>query len=265
MNTLRQAFAAAKAKNKSLFIAYLQAGDPTMDQSVAYAVALAEAGADIIEWGIPFSDPIADGPTNQAASERALASGTSLQRALDGIAALRRKHVTTPIVIFSYLNPIFQMGYDTFAKKATEVGANGVLVVDLPPGEDAAFHHTMDKAGLPTCFLAAPTTPDARLPTINAASTGFVYYVSRTGVTGVGQNLAVDLDKELARVKQHVQAPLVVGFGISTPAHVSYVASRADGVVVGSAIVNEIATHGTHHDGPHQLKKFAEQLTRACR
>ena len=265
MNSLRQAFAAAKSQHKSLFVAYLQAGDPTMDQAILYAKALAEVGADIIEWGIPFSDPIADGPTNQAASERALASGTNLHSSLEGIAKLRQDGVKTPIVIFSYLNPIYQMGYKTFANKAIESGANGVLIVDLPPNEDAAFHQAMEAAQLPTCFLAAPTTPDSRLSSINAASTGFVYYVSRTGVTGIGQTLAQDLEAEIARIKKQIQAPVVVGFGISTPDHVSYVAKLADGVVVGSAIVNEIAKNGLTADGPDHLKVFAQLLVEAGR
>ncbi|MBI3555028.1 MAG: tryptophan synthase subunit alpha [Deltaproteobacteria bacterium] len=203
--------------------------------------ALAQAGADIIELGVPFSDPVADGPVNQAAATRALLNGTTLESILLLVRELRSEGVHTPIVLFTYLNPIFRMGYADFAAAAKESGISGVLCVDLPPEEAAnTYLPTLRAAGLDTIFLASPTTADDRLELIDSSSSGFVYYASRTGVTGVQQNLSTTLNAELDRVRSELKKPIAVGFGISTPEHVRALASNIDAVVVGSALVKII-------------------------
>ena len=220
-------------------IAYITAGDPTLAVTRDYVLALAEAGADVVELGVPFSDPLADGPTIQRASERALRSGTTLRGVLALVRQIRQSS-EVPLVLFSYFNPILQMGLENFAAGAAEAGADGVLVTDLTPEEAADYRRIIQAHHLDTIFLAAPTSTDERLVKIAACSSGFLYLISRTGVTGAKDALPDDLPALLRRARRFTQLPIAVGFGISLPGHVSVLGGLADAAVVGSALVSEI-------------------------
>ncbi len=220
-------------------VAYITAGDPSLEATTAYVLALAEAGADVVELGVPFSDPVADGPTIQRASERALRAGTTLTGVLDVVRAVRAKS-DVPLVLFSYYNPILQRGLERFATEAAAAGADGVLATDLTPEESAGYQAAMHARSLDTIFLAAPTSPDARLDIIARASSGFLYLISRTGVTGAKDTLPDDLPNLVRRARRFTNLPIAVGFGISLPGHVSVLGGLADAAVVGSALVEEI-------------------------
>jgi tryptophan synthase alpha chain len=220
-------------------IAYLTAGDPSLEASARIVVAAAEAGADIIELGVPFSDPVADGPVIQRASERALRSGTTLAGVLELVRNLR-SHTDVPLVLFSYFNPILQMGLQKFAESAASAGADGVLTTDLTPEEADEYRATVQAQTLDTIFLAAPTSTDQRLARIAAASTGFLYLVSRTGVTGEREALPEGLPALVRRIRNFTPLPIAVGFGISLPSHVSVLGGIADAAVVGSALMAEV-------------------------
>jgi tryptophan synthase alpha chain len=220
-------------------IAYITAGDPTLAATQQIVLAAAEAGADVIELGVPFSDPLADGPTIQRASERALRGGTTLAGVLDLVAEIRRTS-QIPIVLFGYFNPVLQMGLEQFAERAAKAGADGSLVTDLTPEEAGDYRAALRARGLDTIFLAAPTTTEARMKRIAEASSGFLYLVSRAGVTGTRENLPEDLPALVRRARAATSLPLAVGFGISLPGHVSILGGLADAAVVGSAFVEEI-------------------------
>ena len=220
-------------------VAYITAGDPSLAATQEIVLSAAKAGADVIELGIPFSDPVADGPTIQRASERALRGGTTLAAVIELIAALRKK-TEVPIVLFTYFNPILQMGLETFASRASAAGADGVLVTDLTPEESTEHRATMRAHGLDTIFLAAPTSTDERLQLIAAASSGFLYIISRTGVTGAKDSLPEELPAMVRRARKQTSLPIAVGFGISLPTQVTVLGGIADAVVVGSALVAEI-------------------------
>jgi len=238
---IRRAFAAARAAGRPALVVFVEAGDPDLATTARLLPALAAAGADVLELGIPFSDPIADGPVIQRASERGLASGTTLASALDLLTRLRREGFAAPVVLFSYANPIFAMGEEAFAARAAAAGADGVLVTDLPPEEGKGFSALLKRAGLDPVFLVAPTSSDERLRRAAALSRGFVYLVSRAGVTGTREALPEDLAPLVARVKRQVtRLPVAVGFGLSTPEHVAAVGKLADGAVVGSAVVSRM-------------------------
>jgi tryptophan synthase alpha chain len=235
------AFARAKAAGRAALVAFVEAGDPDLATTRRLLPALEAAGADVVELGIPFSDPLADGPTIQRASERALASGTTLASALELLAGCRAGGLKVPAVVFSYTNPILAMGETEFAHRAREAGADGVLVTDLPPEEGRDFAAVLKGARLDPVYLLAPTSPDERLRRAAALSRGFVYLVTRRGVTGARASLPEDFGELLARVRRAVpRLPVAVGFGISTPEQVREAARLADGVVVGSAIVAAI-------------------------
>lgn len=220
-------------------VAYVTAGDPSIEGTEGIVLRLAEAGADVIELGIPFSDPVADGPTIQRASERALRAGATLEKVIGLVAAVRKKS-DVPVVLFGYFNPILQMGLDQFAAKASAAGADGVLVTDVTPEESTGYRLAMHERGLDTIFLAAPTSTDERLRRIAAASSGFLYVISRTGVTGVKDSLPEELPAMVRRARKFTQLPIAVGFGISVPAQVTVLGGLADAVVVGSSLVAEI-------------------------
>jgi len=220
-------------------VAYLTAGDPSLEATRKIVLAAAEAGADVIELGVPFSDPLADGPVIQRASERALAGGTTLAGVLDLVRAIRTSS-PVPLVLFSYFNPVLQMGLERFAGEAQAAGADGVLITDLTAEDSADYRQTMHARGLDTIFLAAPTTSDARMQRIAEASSGFLYVISRTGVTGERDSLAGELPTLLRRARQATALPIAVGFGISLPGHVSLLGGLADAAVVGSALVAEV-------------------------
>lgn len=240
MNRIDLAFATARAENRAAFVAYLCAGDPDFETSLEACRAVLEAGVDVLEIGVPFSDPLADGLTNQLAAQRALESGMTSERVLDLVRAVR-EFSQVPIVFYTYYNLVFAQSSEVYAAKAKAAGVDGLLTLDLPP-EEAAEHLTAcEKHGLKTVFIVAPTTPDSRLPIITQAATGFIYYVSREGVTGEQSSMAEGIRARVDLIKQHTDLPVVVGFGISNADHVKTVAQASDGVVVGSAIVNCIA------------------------
>jgi len=220
-------------------VAYVTAGDPSLEAAEKIVLAAAEAGADVIELGVPFSDPVADGPTIQRASERALRAGTTLLGVIEIVKRVRAKS-DVPLILFSYFNPILQMGLEKFAGAAAAAGADGVLATDLTPEEAGDYIPAMRSHGLDTIFLAAPTSTDARLAKIAGVSSGFLYLISRTGVTGERTSLPEDLPELARRVRRFTKLPLAVGFGISAPSHVSVLGGIADAAVVGSALVAEI-------------------------
>ncbi|MGO8970189.1 MAG: tryptophan synthase subunit alpha [Myxococcaceae bacterium] len=242
MNRLERLFAESRRTGRKALVVYVCAGDPDLAATERLVPALAEAGADVIELGVPFSDPLADGPTIQAASQRALQSGTTLSGVLALVGRLRQRGCDVPLVLFGYVNPILSMGLERFVQEAAEAGADGVLVADLPLEESGPLGRLAEASGLSLVLLAAPTTPPERLRAIGQATRGFLYFVSVTGVTGARAELPVDLPEKLAAARAATKAPLAVGFGISTPEQAQALARHADAVVVGSALV--AALHG---------------------
>jgi tryptophan synthase alpha chain len=239
LTRISKRFAQLRESGELGIIAYITAGDPSLDATHKFVLALAEAGADVIELGIPFSDPLADGPTIQRASERALKAHTTLAQVIDLVREIR-KSSEVPIVLFSYYNPVLQMGLEKFASAAASVGADGVLITDLTPEESDDYRRILAAHHLDTIFLGAPTSTDERLTKIAAVSSGFLYLISRTGVTGAKDALPDDLPALLRRARKVTQLPIAVGFGISLPGHVSVLGGLADAAVVGSALVSEI-------------------------
>lgn len=240
MTRIDDTFARLKADRKKAFVAYLMAGDPDVATSLAVMKGLPAAGVDVIELGMPFTDPMADGPTIQAAGQRALEGGQTMDRTLQMVRDFRAGDAVTPIVLMGYYNPIYSRGVDRFLKDATEAGADGLIVVDLPPEEDAELCLPAQAAGMNFIRLATPTTDDRRLPKVLQNTSGFVYYVSITGITGAAAAQAGDVGPEVARIKAQTDLPVIVGFGITTPEAAKTIAGVADGCVVGSAIVKLI-------------------------
>jgi tryptophan synthase alpha chain len=232
-------FAALRESGELGIVAYITAGDPSLAATLKFVLALAEAGADVIELGIPFSDPLADGPTIQRASERALKCGTTLGQVIELVREIR-KSSEVPIVLFGYYNPVLQMGLEKFANDAAASGADGVLITDLTPEESDDYRRVLAAHHLDTVFLGAPTSTDERLRKIAEASSGFLYLISRTGVTGAKVALPDELPALLRRARKVTELPIAVGFGISLPGHVSVLGGLADAAVVGSALVSEI-------------------------
>src|SRR5579864_5075936 len=220
-------------------VAFITAGDPSLEATESFVLALDAAGADVVELGVPFSDPVADGPAIQRASERALRAGATLVGVLDLVESIRRKS-DIPLVLFSYYNPVLQMGIERFANRAADAGADGVLITDLTPEEDGDYRRIVQAHGLDTIFLAAPTSTDERLTRIADVTSGFLYVISRTGVTGARESLPEDLPALIRRVRRATRLPVAVGFGISLPGQVSILGCLADAAVVGSALVQEI-------------------------
>jgi tryptophan synthase alpha chain len=235
-------FSRLREAGQKAFIAYVAAGDPDFDRSLEILRCLADAGADILELGLPFSDPLADGIVNQMAADRALKAGMNTPRVLDLIRAFRETH-ETPIVLFTYLNPIFNYGFEAFHHEAAAAGADGILLLDLPPDEAALDPSLAGTSGLKSIRLIAPTTPPERLARLAASAEGFVYALSRTGVTGAHGGPSANIAQLVDSIRAHTQVPVCVGFGISTPEQASMVAAAADGVIVGSAIVRQIELH----------------------
>ena len=236
MSRIGDRFARARNEGRKAFVAFVTAGDPSLERTVEAAREMAEGGVDVLELGVPFSDPMADGPVIQRASERALRRGTTLAGVLAAARAIRAG-TTLPILLFTYFNPVLRYGPARLAREAVESGVDGVLVTDLPPEEAGEWIGVAREAGLDTVFLAAPTSSDARLGLVSEASRGFVYAVSRTGVTGESEALPEDAGLLAGRLKTLTSAPVALGFGIATPAQVAAASALADGVVVGSALV----------------------------
>jgi tryptophan synthase alpha chain len=238
--TLRSVLTQARTKGTSAFIPFIMAGDPDMALCEKIILALQEAGVDALELGIPFSDPAADGVTVQRAAERALAGGCTVKDVLYLVRQVRRKGATMPICLFSYLNPIYKMGYAAFVKEALAAGANGALIVDLPPEEAGDYCKVAKAHHFETVFLCSPTTTPDRLKLIDESSSGFVYYVSREGVTGAQSILSPQLQGKISSLRNTLANPVAVGFGISTPEHIRQLDGHADGIVIGSALVRLI-------------------------
>jgi tryptophan synthase alpha chain len=264
VNRIEQRFEELRAKAETAFIPYITGGDPTLDMTEQVVYALEEAGADIIEFGVPFSDPVGDGPIIQEAALRALEGGVSLRKILPRIKKMREK-TQIPLLLFTYFNPVLAYGLAAFAEDAADAGVDGVLCVDLPPEEAGEYKSELDRQGLCTVFLIAPTSTGDRIALIAKQCTGFVYYVSRMGVTGERAALTADLSEAVARIKEHTGKPIAVGFGISTPEHARHVAGLADGVVVGSAIVRLIGQCGGAADTPAKVRDFAAALVKASK
>lgn len=242
MTRIDAKFAALKAEGKKAFVAYIMAGDPDLETSVEILRGMPAAGVDVIELGMPFTDPMADGPTIQLAGQRALEAGQTLQRTLDMVAAFRKTDDVTPIVMMGYYNPIYNRGVPKFLADAKAAGIDGLIVVDLPPEEDAELCIPAQEMGINFIRLATPTTDAKRLPKVLQNTSGFVYYVSVTGITGSQAAQVAEVGPEVARIKASTDLPVIVGFGISTPEAAKTIASVADGCVVGSAIVKEIGS-----------------------
>lgn len=260
MDRIASAFSLAQQENRAAFVAYLCAGDPDFDHSLEACRALLRNGVDLLELGVPFSDPLADGLTNQLAAQRALESGMSAARVFELVAVLRAEFPTTPIIFYTYYNLVFSNGVEAYVKKAKAAGLDGLLTLDLPPEEAGELATACAKHDLKTVFIVAPTTPESRLATITAATTGFIYYVSREGVTGERASLAQNIPDAVKAIKAHTDLPVVVGFGISTRSHVNEVGQHADGVVVGSALVNVIRDNRESKDsiGPAMEAKIKD-------
>jgi len=241
---IAQRFADLRRGGQMGLVAFLSAGDPSLEATESFVFALADAGADVIELGVPFSDPVADGPAIQRSSERALRAGTTLSGVLDLVRRIRLQS-DVALVIFSYYNPVLQMGLEPFAARAAAAGADGVLITDLTPEEAGDYHRIVRAQGLDTIFLASPTSTDERLKRIAGVTSGFLYVISRTGVTGAKESLPEDLPALMRRVRNATELPLAVGFGISLPGQVSLLGGLADAAVVGSALVEEIERAST--------------------
>jgi len=262
MDRIALAFERARGAQRAAFVAYLCAGDPDFETSLAACRALLKGGVDVLELGVPFSDPLADGLTNQLAAQRALESGMTAARVFDLVRQLRVEFPEVPIVFYTYYNLVFANGVDAYVKTAREAGVDGLLTLDLPPEEAGDLAASCRAHGLKTVFIVAPTTPDSRLPVIAQATTGFIYYVSREGVTGVRDAVAANVPEAVARIKAHTALPVVVGFGVSKREHVSAIAACADGVVVGSALVNTIRENLTDRArvGPAMAERLARLI-----
>mgnify|MGYP000262032983 FL=1 len=258
MSRIDAKFADLKAKGKKAFVTYVMAGDPNYDKGLEIVMGLPAAGVDIIELGIPFTDPMADGITIQLAGQRALAAGQSLKKTLQYAREFRKVDDTTPIVLMGYYNPIYSRGVDKFLVDAKEAGIDGLIVVDLPPEEDSELCIPAQAAGINFIRLATPTTDDKRLPKVLTNTSGFVYYVSVTGITGTASAQANDVGPEVARIKSHTDLPVIVGFGIKTPQAAADIAAIADGAVVGSAIVERVGAGDSVADVLAFVKSLAD-------
>ena len=262
MSRIEKAFEKAREEKRAAFVGYLCAGDPDFETSVRACRALLESGVDLLELGVPFSDPLADGLTNQLAAQRALESGSSSQKVLELVQAIR-EFSEAPIVFYTYYNLVFAQGSEAYIARVKAAGVDGLLTLDLPPEEAADHLVACQKHDMRTVFIVAPTTPDTRLEAICKAATGFVYYVSREGVTGEQAKLSDGIKARVDAIKQHTDLPVVVGFGISSAGHVQTVSQAADGVVVGSALVNCIAGNLGNADRIDEtLRSKMQALTR---
>jgi tryptophan synthase alpha chain len=264
MNRIVAKFARLKSAGKKGFIVYIGAGDPNLEATRDLALAFDKSGVDVLELGVPFSDPLADGLVNQLAAQRGLESGTTPPKLLKTIAAIR-KQSQIPIVLYIYFNLIHKVGLEKFIAAAAKAGVDGLLILDLPPEESDNYEALMKKAGLCHIYLVAPTTPEDRMALIVKRGSGFIYYISREGVTGMQTSVATNLASQVAKIRAHTNLPIAVGFGISNPAQAKAVASAADGCVVGSAVVNQIAEHGKSPELVAKVGAFVKSLADAVK
>jgi tryptophan synthase alpha chain len=264
MNRIVEKFAQLKSAGKKCFVVYVGAGDPQLEVTRQLALAFDQAGVDILELGVPFSDPLADGLVNQLAAQRGLESGTTPPKLLETVVAVR-KDSQIPIVLYIYFNLIHKVGLEKFIADAARAGVDGLLVLDLPPEESDNYETLMKQAGLCHIYLVAPTTPEDRMALIVKRGSGFIYYISREGVTGMQTSVAANLASQVAKIRAHTNLPIAVGFGISNPAQAKAVAAAADGCVVGSAIVNQIAEHGKSPELVAKVGAFVKSLADAVK
>ena len=264
MNRIEQRFALLKRKKRKGFIVYIGAGDPNLEVTRQLAVAFDELGVDVLELGVPFSDPLADGLVNQLAAQRGLESGTTPPKVLETVAAIRRES-QIPIVLYIYFNLMHRCGIERFISEAARAGVDGLLVLDLPPEEAGSYEKLMRQAGMCNIYLVAPTTPKERIEFIVKRGTGFIYYVSREGVTGMQQKVSDTVAEMTANIRAHTDLPIAIGFGISNPEQAKLVAQHAEAIVVGSAIVNQIAERGKSPDLLEQVGQFVKRLADAAK
>ena len=265
-NRIDDTFARLRASGTKGFIAYIAAGDPDLAETQRIAFGLEAVGVDILELGVPFSDPLADGTVNQAAAGRALRSGTTVSGVLDCVRKMRAERLAIPVVLYTYLNPAYLYGFERFLTEAAEAGVDGVLVLDLPPDEAGRNEELRRRPeGLKMIRLIAPTTPPERIALIAQAAEGFVYFVSREGVTGEQQSVSSSLAEQAAAIRAVTSLPLVVGFGISTPEQAREAAGPVDAVVVGSAIVRRIGEHGASGEVTARVAEFVRPLVEAVK
>jgi len=265
MNRIDQRFRALRATRRKGFVAYICAGDPNLNATAALALAFERVGVDVLELGVPFSDPLADGVVNQLAAERALRSGTTLTRVLRTVSGLRRRNCQVPIVLYIYFNLIHRHGVKRFARDAAAAGVDGVLALDLPPEEAGTVEAAMQRSGVHPIYLVAPTTPAPRIREIARHASGFIYYISREGVTGMQQSVAASIKPMVGTIRRCSPLPIAVGFGISTPQQARSVARTADAVVVGSAIVNQIARSGECRRLTDTVSRYVAAMVRAVK
>ena len=264
MNRIVERFAQLKREGKKGFVVYIGAGDPNLDATRQLGLAFDKAGVDVLELGVPFSDPLADGLVNQLAAQRGLESGTTPPKVLETVAALR-KESQIPVVLYIYFNLIHKVGLEKFIANAARAGVDGLLVLDLPPEESENYEALMSKAGLCNIYLVAPTTPDERIGLIVKRGAGFIYYVSREGVTGMQQKISDTIASMTGKIRANSDLPIAVGFGISNPEQALTVAQYAEAIVVGSAVVNQIAEHGKNPDMVSRVGNFVQTLVSAIK
>ena len=264
MNRIVERFARLRQQGQKGFVVYVGAGDPDLEATRQLALAFDRAGVDVLELGVPFSDPLADGLVNQLAAQRGLESGTTPPRLLETVAAIRRES-SLPLVLYLYFNLIHRHGLESFIRGASRAGVDGLLVLDLPPEEADAYERAMQAADLCAIYLVAPTTPEARIRQIVARGSGFIYYVSREGVTGMQSSVAANLAERVALIRRHTDLPIAIGFGVSNPEQAQTVAASADAVVVGSAVVNQIARLGRSPELVSTVAGFVGELARALK
>jgi tryptophan synthase alpha chain len=259
MNRIVERFARLKREGKKGFVVYIGAGDPNLEATRQLGLAFDHAAVDVLELGVPFSDPLADGLVNQLAAQRGLESGTTPPKVLETVAAIR-KESQIPVVLYIYFNLIHKVGLEKFIGDAASAGVDGLLVLDLPPEESGNYEALMRKAGLCNIYLVAPTTPDDRIELIVKRGAGFIYYVSREGVTGMQQKISDTIASMTAKIRSHTDLPIAIGFGISNPEQARAVAQYAEAIVVGSAVVNQIAEFGKNSDMVLRVGKFVKTL-----
>ena len=264
MNRIVECFSRLKIQGQKGFIAYIGAGDPNLEATRALALAFDHIKVDVLELGVPFSDPLADGLVNQLAAQRGLESGTTPPKVLETVASIRQQS-QIPIVLYIYFNLVHRCGLEHFIKEAAKAGVDALLVLDLPPEESDNYEALMRQSGLCNIYLVAPTTPDERVELIARRAAGFVYYISREGVTGMQNTVAGTIADMTARIRKHTPLPIAVGFGISTPDQAREVAKTAEAIVVGSAIVNQIARHGSSQDLVPKTTQFVQSLVQAVK
>jgi tryptophan synthase alpha chain len=264
MNRISQKFAELKRAGKKGFVVYIGAGDPNLSKTRELALKFTEIGVDVLELGVPFSDPLADGLVNQLAAQRGLESGTTPTKVLETVAEIR-KQSQIPVVLYIYYNLLHRCGVEKFVANSARAGVDGLLVLDLPPEESGNYEALMKQYGLATIYLVAPTTPEERIELIVKRGTGFIYYVSREGVTGMQKTIAQNIGDMTATIRAHTTLPIAVGFGISTPAQARKVAECAEAIVVGSAVVNQIAEHGKKADLVDRVGMFTQELVGAVK